>query len=42
MCQGCLRRDAELQRVNFENFMLKEAIENHKKTIEALESLVGN
>ena len=39
-CDGCVSRDYELEKLRFENSLLKDAIVNLKKTIAALEMQV--
>ena len=41
-CAGCKNRDVQVEKLRFENSLLKDVIENHKKTISALESQVND
>ena len=36
-CEGCKSRDREVEKLKFENSLLKDALENHKRTITILE-----
>ena len=36
-CDGCKSRDREVEKLKFENSLLKDALENHKRTIAILE-----